>query len=214
MGWLKTAFKAGWTWLGSSSIQLFALVALASFGLGVSIGISWAEGSQAKEDLQQQKVVARAYVDAIVRGQSDVNTLQTDLTTANTYAKTLKERLRHAQLLATPPLQPPLAAGSQTPSGEVPGPSRQAPVDVGPVLSAYAVGVWNSALAGADVPAGACRAADPTNRACAAATLVTVDDAWDNHAENAASCRADRIRYQRLIDHLNTTRPDSTRSNP
>jgi len=70
------------------------------------------------------------------------------------------------------------------------------------VLSAGAVWMWNSALVGTDVPAGACSTADTSESACAAGTTISLVDAWRNHARNAQSCAEDRLRYQRLIDFL------------
>jgi hypothetical protein len=72
------------------------------------------------------------------------------------------------------------------------------------VLSAGAVWMWNSALAGTDVPTGACSTADTSESACAADTTISLVDAWRNHARNAQSCAEDRLRYQRLIDFLRT----------
>ncbi len=72
-------------------------------------------------------------------------------------------------------------------------------------LSLGAVWVWNSALTGADAPAGACGALDPTSEACAADSGISLVDAWRNHIANAKSCAADRLRHQRLIDYLNTS---------
>lgn len=76
----------------------------------------------------------------------------------------------------------------------------------GPVLTLAAVRMWNGALTGSDEPAGACGAADPaisTDHACSQTAGLSLDDAWNNHALNAQSCAADRLRYQRLIDYLN-----------
>lgn len=70
------------------------------------------------------------------------------------------------------------------------------------VLSAGAVWMWNTALAGSDQPAGACNAADRTTTACSAPTEVTLDDAWDNHSANAQICSANRLAHQQLIDFL------------
>ena len=81
-------------------------------------------------------------------------------------------------------------------------PAAGAGVDAGPVLSAGAVSLWNSALAGRYMPAGACSLADPASAACAADTEVSLEDAWDNQAANAAACRADRARLAALIDYL------------
>ena len=66
--------------------------------------------------------------------------------------------------------------------------------------------MWNSALAGTDVPAGTCGLADASVEACAADSGLTVDDAWTNHDINVRSCAADRLRYRALIEFL-TERP-------
>ncbi|OGB58417.1 MAG: hypothetical protein A2503_10040 [Burkholderiales bacterium RIFOXYD12_FULL_59_19] len=69
-------------------------------------------------------------------------------------------------------------------------------------LSAGSVWLWNSALVGADTPAGACGAADPTNPACALDAGVSIAAAWANHTANAQACASDRLRHQRLIDYI------------
>lgn len=71
-----------------------------------------------------------------------------------------------------------------------------------PVITHGALWMWNSALVGRDLPAGACGSADTSEGACDAGTEVTVDDAWDNHTTNAKACAADRLRHQSLIDFL------------
>jgi hypothetical protein len=68
-----------------------------------------------------------------------------------------------------------------------------------------AVWMWNSALAGRDVPAGACNAAaaaGAAEAACAENSGIGLDEAWDNQADNARSCARDRQRLQHLIDFL------------
>ncbi|MFM9902153.1 MAG: hypothetical protein ACKVOT_14170 [Polaromonas sp.] len=75
-------------------------------------------------------------------------------------------------------------------------------------LSAGAVWMWNTALTGSDQPAGACGALDTSPAACAAATAVTINDAWDNHTANAQICAANRLAHQHLIDFVNQT-PDA-----
>lgn len=80
--------------------------------------------------------------------------------------------------------------------------ARDDAVDAGPALTAGAVWMWNSALAGTDQPAGACGAADPAAPACAVETSITLDDAWDNHTGNAQACAENRLAHQRLIDFL------------
>jgi hypothetical protein len=71
--------------------------------------------------------------------------------------------------------------------------------DVDRRLTLGFVRLWNSALAGESLAAGACSADDPTAQACAADSGLTLVDALDNHAENAASCRIDRAQLARLI---------------
>ena len=86
------------------------------------------------------------------------------------------------------------------------------PVDPAPAvrpddlaLSLGAVWLWNSALTGVNTPAGACGAAGAPESACAAATGLGLEAAWDNQAANAKTCALDRLRHQRLIDYLNAT---------
>ena len=73
-----------------------------------------------------------------------------------------------------------------------------------PALTLGAVWMWNSALTGTDVPAGACGAADTADAACAADAGIDLATAWRNQEVNAKSCALDRLRYQRLIDFLTT----------
>lgn len=94
------------------------------------------------------------------------------------------------------------STGDDTPAGHGDRPADGDPV---PRLSLGAVWMWNSALVGRDVAAGACDAAAATGdaeAACAADAGLDVDDAWANQQENARSCARDRQRYQRLIDFL------------
>ncbi|MDP9911396.1 hypothetical protein J2W27_003520 [Variovorax boronicumulans] len=92
------------------------------------------------------------------------------------------------------------------PDAVAPGDAQRDPVDRGHRLSLAAVWLWNSALAGTDVPAGACGLADTSVEACAADAGLTVDDAWDNHHLNAKSCATDRLRHRALIEFI-TERP-------
>lgn len=85
-------------------------------------------------------------------------------------------------------------------------PAADPPGDAGR-LTAGAVWMWNSALAGADHPAGACGLADTSEGACAADAGVTLDEAWDNHTLNARLCAEDRLNHQRLIDYLKERQP-------
>jgi PAS domain-containing protein len=111
---------------------------------------------------------------------------------------------RHAALRKRMPLV--VAAPLPAPQ---PGPiaaQGSVPLPAGPELSGGAVWLWNSALVGhPDVPPHSCGAdgaigdADPS---CAQGAGLTVDDAWDNHTENAQSCARDRARYERLKAYL------------
>lgn len=69
-------------------------------------------------------------------------------------------------------------------------------------LTLAAVSLWDSALAGRPVPAGACRADDLAASACAAASGYSLADAIDNHLSNATACREDRARHRALIAYL------------
>lgn len=112
-------------------------------------------------------------------------------------------------------LVPPVAGAASAPAaGSEPGvyaAGAAAPPCINflvrPQLSLAAVWMWNSALAGADVPAGACGADAATEEACAAGAGLSIADAWDNHGVNARSCAADRLRYDRLIDYLQNRTP-------
>lgn len=91
----------------------------------------------------------------------------------------------------------PLGAG-HPPAGAPGDPDR---------LTAGAVFMWNSALDGADRPAGACGSADTSEAACAAETSVSLGDVWSNHTFNARLCAEDRLNHQRLIDYLKGRQP-------
>lgn len=100
-------------------------------------------------------------------------------------------RARHPLVLAAAPLVAP----------------AQADADLR--LTAHGLRLWDSALASRYVPAGACGADDPAAAACAAATAVTVADAWSNHIENARRCAITSARYQRLIEFLQSRSPET-----
>ncbi len=98
------------------------------------------------------------------------------------------------------------AAGAGSPADGPPGGSVELLVLDVPAVSLGAVWMWNSALAGRDVPAGACDAAAAAGGAEAAACSedagLTFDDAWANHTINARSCARDRQRLGHLIEFL------------
>lgn len=186
-------------------VTLMLLVALAAF---------WA-GDRHRNNawLAQQAKVERdahaKYAAEVKRGQeaADRHVLE-QIEKEQRYAELEKKfsALRARVPLLVPPAAAPApqaaGAGSE-PRGDPPGavvPGIN--VVIRPELSLGAVWLWNSALAGADVPAGACGADAVTGEACAATSGLTTADAWDNQAVNAKSCAEDRLRYQRLIDYL------------
>jgi hypothetical protein len=85
------------------------------------------------------------------------------------------------------------------------------PVDPDLTLTLGAVWLWNAALSGqTDLAAGACRIDATTGQAdpaCSQPSGLDLDAAFANQAANAAACREDRARHQRLIDYLHSLSP-------
>lgn len=119
----------------------------------------------------------------------------------------LRKRVPLLVSAAAGPAPAPVAEPQTGADAACPAPPQCINVLVRPELSLAAVRMWNSALYGADVPAGTCGADAATEQTCAAGSGITVDDAWDNHAINARSCAKDRLRYNRLIDYLEGRTP-------
>lgn len=172
-------------WQGLSGPALWLALAAATFTSGVGLGHSWASDSADAKTLKVEREAAKRYSKAVDAGWADADRLRTELATQAGLNTTLKVRLKNVRIIASP------AAAVAC---------DQAAADVR--LTVGAVSVWNNALAGRAVPAGACGADGGTDGACAAAAEATPDDAWENHAVNAAACREDRTRYRRLIEHL------------
>lgn len=104
-------------------------------------------------------------------------------------------------------LEPVQTAEQRTAEAEAPAPGAGGD---GVRLTAHAVRLWDSALAGADVPRAGCTAADPTAPACAADAGVTLADALANHATNAALCAQDRanlLQLQAAVHRIRGTAP-------
>ncbi|HSV80100.1 MAG TPA: hypothetical protein VLK85_12990 [Ramlibacter sp.] len=104
----------------------------------------------------------------------------------------------------------PAAAATPAPDRQAEAPGRIELPDAGPPLSLGAIWMWNSALAGRDVPAGACDAAAATGgseAACAIDSGLGLQDAWDNHRANARSCARDREKLRHLINYLQERSP-------
>lgn len=199
--------------------RLLALV----LALGGSLAFGYHWGSTASTNAHQADQnraarVAQERFDAEqLRGQAAVASLTAErLAFGETYTE-LQEQFHDLSarvsliarpLRAVPAVLPPGAAhgerdGAPPVSAQDPG----VPGDGVPVLSHAAVWMWNSALAGADQPSGACGSADTSEAACAAASPLSLDDAWRNHAINAQRCAENRLNHQRLIDFINNSTP-------
>lgn len=181
-----------------------ALVFVGGLGGGYILGGRDARATAKAEKAQalqaQQKAIDQAVAQARADGDDTVRGLREQAALASRFTATLDERRRHAQLTVPTPRCPGAAPAATVPvQGGQPAlqVAEVAPVD--PELSLAAVSLWNSALAGGDVPAGACRAAGTDDAACAAGAGLGVKHAWDNQAVNAASCLADRQRATALI---------------
>lgn len=161
-----------------NAVAAWLLALVLAFGLGLGGGLK----------LAHEHAQATAYQDvkeSVAASAKATEQLGADLQAAQSYARTLERKASHVQAVVCPAATPASGGG-----------------DADVHLTAGAVSVWNSALTGADVPFGACGAADPTAPACAAATEVSVIDAGNNQRDNAALCREDRLRYRQLIDYL------------
>jgi hypothetical protein len=223
---IATFFASLLSRLGGMAPLLGAL--LAAFLLGLFTGDRSATKSCQAEKNNAAAVALTDYQLAVEDGIKRAQALQAQLKEKTDYQAALEERLSHAPALY---LEPPRrtctraagpvvvagatgAAGAALAAGDVSGsaqveagmaaePAAQPAGEPGGQLSLGAVSLWNSALAGQDIDAGACRAEEPASPACAAGAGVGLDQVWRNHRINAASCAADRARFQALIDHLN-----------
>lgn len=112
------------------------------------------------------------------------------------------KRLRKTVPLVVAPPSPAAACADD----DEPPPGEQQLQRAGPELSVGAVWMWNSALVGhADVPPHSCGAdgADGgTDPACAAGAGIVLDEAWDNHAENAQRAARNKTSCERLMNFL------------
>lgn len=142
------------------------------------------------------------YVAEVKRGEEAAGAFIAEHQAMQSRFETLTEKFH--DLRKRSPLVVP-AAGAVCAGGAAPPPAGGAGAgfDAGaPVLTAGAVWMWNSALAGTDQPAGACGSLDTSEAACAVEAGLALDEAWENHATNARICAEDRLNHQRLIDYL------------
>lgn len=142
------------------------------------------EFAQFKREVQRGQTATTRYQEANATLTQDFNHLQEAF---NAYKK-------RAPILARP------TAPRTCP--QQPDEPNEAQPESEPGLSAGAIWMWNSALAGQDRPVGACGLADQSTGACAADTGLSLQDAWDNQAVNARLCAEDRQQHQHLIDFI------------
>lgn len=188
---------------GAVATLLLAACAFAIHGAGrMQERAAWQQkeaqrATQLAQDLQAEYERGRA---ASAKYQLGASALHSSYLSLEGPTHDLRQRVS----LVLPPAVPERRA-RQT-ACAAPAAAPEPPADGPHRLSLAAVWMWNSALAGTDVPAGACGLADTSVEACAADSGLTVDDAWTNHDINARSCAADRLRYRALIEFL-TERP-------
>lgn len=203
-GFISLAWLPALKWLGAGALVAYAVISI--YGAGANANESkWLkkEAAQQQADLAERDrlaVVARAAAEYAIEEDRRAAERNQYLTGVMNHAR------KQFSLVAAPNQHQAPAAQPQTALEPVPG-----PMDAD--LTLGAVWLWNAALSGqAAAPAGACRvdaATGQANPACATRSGLTLDDAWDNHAANAAACAQDRARHQRLIDYLNPIPPTS-----
>lgn len=197
-------------------LAVLGVAALVVFGLAELRRGYIEQGVQMERERQREEAAAQLR-ESLRLGSQLAATARAEAQSARDLAGRLQKDLRRDRTLVAGPVacaaagaafqpEPDRAAAPGGTGIAAPGPPdvpARLPADAGLRLTAGAVRLWDSALAAADVPAGACRSDDPASAACAAATAITVDDAWDNHIDNASRCAVNRINHQRLIDFLN-----------
>lgn len=188
----------------TSSALALVLVGLALTAGGYRTGVHTTNNAWKARQADAERAVNAKYVRDVEKGIKAA-------TAAATEKQALKDRhddldRRFKRLRKTLPLvvvPPPAAAecGADTEPAQ-----ERGPVPAGPELSVGAVWMWNSALAGhADVPPHSCGAVGPDGKpdpACAAGAGIHLDEAWDNHAENAKRASRNKASCERLMDFL------------
>ena len=195
----------------AARLLIALLSALALLGGGYWWGQSAADNAWQARHAQELEAERAKTAEANTRAdQAGAAYLREHLDQEDRYAAlnaTYQDLRRRFPLVVPGPVA--VAACGNTLGPQAPGPhERLAPADPGdgsPVLTLAAVRMWNGALTGTDAAAGACGpagAAEDADAACAQGSGLSLDDAWANHAANARSCAADRLRYRALIDYL------------
>jgi hypothetical protein len=190
---------------------ILVAIAIGGYSYGVHVTDNAWQAKQAKADREQNL----KYEAEVARGDTAVASYLSEHRDQEDRYEALDDQfkaLRKRVPLTVPahvPVAPPVgtaAASAALPDAGTPGRIELSAGDHSvPRLSLGAVWMWNSALAGRDVPAGACgatAAAGGTEAACTEDSGLDVDDAWANQEENARSCARDRQRLKSLIEFL------------
>lgn len=205
-------------------MSLLSQIGAAAVAFAIGSGSAWyAASSHYEAEAESARRVAEDAREEVreqarTEGERIAQGLRTELAERARYTHQLMERQSHAPRplvascgpaaqaaqLAAQPAPAVLSAGAAAEASEPQLVLVPLPVPVAE-LSLGAVSLWNSALAGVDVPAGACRLDDATEGACAAGAGLRLEDAWRNHALNAQLCAEDRARYERLIEFVRTS---------
>lgn len=182
----------------ATKILAFLLLSIALLGGGYQWGSHAANNARDAAELKDARDDKARYVEQVQIGNKVASQLEADKQALMNRNANLERKFNAAR--ANAPLFQPAATATPGASGDAPGCEAVVPAVVDIELSRRAVWVWNSALAGADIPSGACGADDTSAEACAVGTGIGLEAAWDNHVANAQSCAEDRLRHQRLID--------------
>ena len=191
------------------SIGIAAALFVGALGCAFMAGDSYRDNAWAAKQAAAERAAKKDYEAEVARGDKATTAL---ITAQRQHAANYKNFERQFNELR---LRAPLLALRVLPAGATVPKDDEAVAGATDAdtrhfaLSAGAVWMWNTALAGTDQPTGACGAASTTTAACAVATALTLDDAWDNHNTNAQICAANRLAHQELIDFL--TRRDKQR---
>lgn len=191
------------------------------FGAGCLYGMDLGKLAGIKAETDRQAAITQALRQEISRGQvaeanlsGRLSALDANFTQLQGAYDALRQR---APLVVRPAVRTvgaercvgsaPGGAGGQDGGAAADGAQQPDAGGADGHLSGMAVRVWNAALAGGDLDAGACGPDDAAGRACAVDSGVTLDDAWRNHIVNAKLCAIDRERYRALIDFLQNRTP-------
>jgi uncharacterized protein HemX len=172
--------------------------AMCSAGLylwGVHTGTARAEAAhQAKASRSALRAAEQRLADQAA-AQAQADALARQLARSQHALTRLQQEMAHVPTVVHAPA--PDGAALAAPAG----PAAAEGAD-GEQLSLAAVRLWNSALAGADVPAGACGAAAAPAAACAAGAGIGLGQLHANGLDNAQRCSACRQQLDALITLL------------